>query len=148
MTTIDLPRRRSLRRLAGLAAAACISAHAAEVSADDARAVRAVIEAQLAAFAADDARRAFDYAAPAIREQFASADDFMAMVRAGYAPVVRPAAVAFLAPRRRAAEVLQELLLTDADGRPWRALYHLERQSDGAWRITGCELAAGQGRSV
>ena len=140
-TTIDAARRRLLR--AGLAAGAVLAglpALGADVPAAEARRVRAVIEAQLAAFRADDAARAYSFATPALREQFGSAERFMAMVRETYAVVYRPASVAFLAPERAGEEVLQGVQMTDADGRAWLAVYRLQRQPDRAWRIGGCSL--------
>src|SRR6266568_3695810 len=47
---------------------------------EDARAVRAVIEAQLDAFRRDDAARAFSLATPGIRATFGDAETFMEMV--------------------------------------------------------------------
>ena len=119
---------------------------AGSVSASDAKRVRAVIEAQFAAFAAGDAKRAFSYAAPAIRQQFGSAERFVAMVQASYPVVYRPASVAFLAPEGAAGEVLQGVQLTDDAGRAWLALYHMQRQRDRSWRIAGCELVQSEGR--
>jgi len=116
-------------------------AAAQAVSAADARAVREVIEAQLDAFRRDDAARAFSYAAPAIRETFGSAENFMAMVRAEYAVVYRPHSVSFDAPEMAGGELVQPVRMVDAEGRAWIALYPMERQSDGAWRINGCQLA-------
>ena len=66
---------------------------APDVSAADAKAVRSVIEAQLAAFAADDADKAFSFAAPGIRAMFITAERFLSMVREGYPVVYRPVSV-------------------------------------------------------
>ena len=63
------------------------------------RAPRArVVSAQLEAFAKDDAKRAFSYAAPSIRAMFGTPERFLAMVRAGYPVVYRAAGVTFLHP--------------------------------------------------
>lgn len=123
---------------------------APEVSRAEAEAVRSVIEAQLAAFRADNAERAFGYAAPSIRATFGNADRFMAMVREGYPVVYRPASVAFLAPQPRNAKglVLQQVRMTDADGAHWLVAYELERQSDQQWRITACVAVRASGRTT
>ena len=81
-----------------LSAAIALPAAAEPVSTSDTKAVRGVVEAQLAAFAADDAKRAFSYAAPAIRAMFGTPERFVAMVRAGYPVVYRPANINFLHP--------------------------------------------------
>ena len=59
----------------------------AQISETSAQAVKETVQAQLAAFAADDAIRAFSYAAPTIRDMFQTPDNFMAMVQRAY-PVV------------------------------------------------------------
>ena len=117
------------------------SAGAAGVSAADTAAIRAVVQAQLDAFAVDDAKRAFSLAAPGIREMFGNADRFMQMVRAGYPVVYRPASVSFLKPESvGAAVVIQGVRLTDASGASWRAVYQMQRQPDKSWRIGGCQV--------
>src|SRR5689334_18924254 len=144
---IAVHRRRLCAALLAVVVLAPTAARAAAVSASDAKRVREVIEAQLAAFAADDARRAFSYATPELRAQIGTPERFIAMVRSSYAVVYRPASVVFLAPERRRDEVLQAVRLTDDAGRGWLALYHLQRQRDRSWRVAGCELAQSEGRS-
>jgi Domain of unknown function (DUF4864) len=123
-----------------------VRAHAEPVTAEDALAVRAVVEAQLAAFAADDAKRAFSYASPSIREMFGTPDRFMEMVRTGYPVVYRPAAVIFLNPVRVEGQLFEGVQLTDAGGSVWLATYRLERQPDKSWRISGCEVQPSSGK--
>jgi hypothetical protein len=120
--------------------------HAEPVTAEDVKAVRAVVEAQLAAFAADDAKRAFSYASPSIREMFGTPDRFMAMVRAGYPVVYRPAGVIFLNPVWVEGQLFEGVQLTDADGSVWLATYRLERQPDRSWRISGCDVQPSSGK--
>jgi hypothetical protein len=132
-------------------------AHAAKpavtsrIPADDASAIKRVIEAQLAAFAAGDAPGAFAFASRAIRLQFGTADNFMDMVHAGYPMVVRPAAVIFFAPQPVAdssGAILQRVQMRDRAGRQWLALYELVQESaetaprDSAvrWLIAGCQV--------
>jgi len=108
----------------------------------DAKAVRAVVEAQLRAMAAGDAERAFSYAGPAIQAQFGDAQRFMAMVAGSYPMVIRPTATVFFQPTLDSdGDVLQMVQLRDSAGKLWRASYLLARQPDGAWRIAGCVVA-------
>jgi hypothetical protein len=143
---------RITRRFAGLLIVSCAAfaglakAQAQPVPAVDAKAIRAVVEAQLAAFAADDAKGAFSYAAPSIREMFGTPDRFMAMVRAGYPVVYRAASVIFLNPLRSQGQLFQGVQLTDADGSLWLATYRLERQPDNSWRISGCDVQPSSGK--
>ena len=121
-------------------------AHAAEVPDADAKGTRAVIQAQLKAFAADDAKSAFSFATPQLREVFGSPENFIAMVRRSYPVVYRPASVAFLKPELDGDAVTQAVHLTDADGRLWLALYRLERQPDLRWRISACQVVEARGQ--
>lgn len=136
--------------IGALLAALSLAAPAADLDEREARAVRTVIEAQLDAFAADDAERAFSYAAPAIRERFGDAPRFMAMVRQGYPMVIRPTTRAFFRPEAvtlsgGAAEAVQIVQVRDADGARWLAAYQLQRQPDQSWRITGCTIVPDAG---
>jgi hypothetical protein len=113
---------------------------AAELPAADAAAIRAVITEQLEAFARDDGPRAFALATHGIRERFGSAAAFMDMVRTGYPVVYRPRSVHFEPAALVDGEVIQPVRMTDADGQAWVAFYPMQRQSDGRWRINGCQL--------
>lgn len=112
----------------------------------DAVAVRTVVEAQLAAFAADDAAKAFSYAAPNIRQAMGTPDGFLAMVQRGYPVVYRPASVAFLKANGKNDDVIQRVQMTDAEGESWLAIYSLQRQKNKTWRITGCSVVGNKGR--
>jgi Domain of unknown function (DUF4864) len=124
------------------------AAQPAPVSDADMRSARAVVQAQLDAFAADDGPRAFSFATQGLREMFGSADRFMAMVRAGYPVVYRPASVAFLVPEWLDSELIQGVHFTDEQGGLWLALYRLQRQRDNSWRINGCELVESHARTT
>ncbi|WP_029029680.1 DUF4864 domain-containing protein [Salinarimonas rosea] len=106
----------------------------------DEAAARSVIEAQLRAFLADDGARAYSYAAPGIKRIFPSQDRFMAMVRQGYPPVYRPRDFSFDTYRETPAGPIQEVTIIDHTGVAWRAIYALEQQPDGSWKISGCQL--------
>jgi hypothetical protein len=108
------------------------------VSNRDARAIRAVIEAQLKAIGADDAALAFSYASPSIRMQFGDPPTFMTMVREGYPMLIRPTATVFFRPDPLEQGVMQQVHVRDQDGRSWLATYHVLRQPDTTWLINGC----------
>ncbi|HEY2978601.1 MAG TPA: DUF4864 domain-containing protein, partial [Burkholderiaceae bacterium] len=110
--------RRSLM-LAALVTIAVPLQAATEVAPADAKAVRTLIESQLAAFASDDASKAYSYAAPAIQTMFGSADRFLAMVREQYPVVYRPASVSFLQPEWIDGKLIQRVQMADAAGAPW-----------------------------
>ena len=122
------------------------SANAAPFTAADEKTVRTVVEAQLAAFAKDDAVKAFSYAAPSVREAVGTADAFLTMVRRDYPVVYRPASVAFLKAEGKDDEVVQRVQMLDAGGNSCLAIYSLQRQKGNVWRITGCAVVENKGR--
>ncbi len=123
-------------------------AGAAEYTPQDEKSVRAVVQGQLDAFAKDDARRAFSFAAPGIRKTFGNPAAFLAMVKRSYPVVYRPARVAFLQSNGKGDDAIQRVQMLDAQGEAWLAIYSLERQKDGAWRITGCSVVENRGRTA
>jgi len=128
----------------------------AAAQADDAarNAARATIDRQIEAFRRNDAAGAYAEAAPQIRNLFPSAETFIAMVAKGYAPVLRPRSYRFETMREMSedeiaqGEITQGLSLQDEAGLDWVALYTLQRQADGQWRITGCQLKKAPGEKV
>ena len=131
------------------AAAARAAAPAAnEPSAADRQEIRTVIERQLDAFQRDDEVTAFSYASPGIRAQFKTPANFMQMVRASYQAVYRPRAVKFLEPAVIEGDIIQALQVVAPDGTVMVALYTMQRQPDGLWRIAGCMLVPAIAKST
>ncbi len=108
----------------------------------DRSSIRDVIESQLAAFQRDDGAQAFSYASPTVRRQFVTPERFMHMVRTGYPPVYRPREVEFRDVVVAGDVPAQKVLLVGPDGVPVMAIYPMQRQADGSWKIDGCFLVA------
>jgi hypothetical protein len=125
-----------------------LAASAGPLSAQDEKQIIAVVQSQLNAFAAEDAEKAFSYAAPNIRALLGTAENFLEMVRSQYDVVVHPVSVVFLKPKGDGGESVLKVQLTDEDGDVWTATYTLQRQKNKQWRITGCVLAEALGRMV
>ncbi len=121
---------------------------AAALSALEEKNVRAVIQAQLRAFAADNARAAFALATPALQTQFGTPETFMAMVRRSYPVVYAPGHVAFLKPEVQQGEVIQRVQMSDQQGKAWLAVYSLQQQKSKDWRISGCVVVESRGHLV
>lgn len=107
--------------------------------------IQSVISDQLNAFKADDAPRAYGHAADIIKELFPSQSVFMEMVRVGYPPVYRAKEWSFSEPTPLDNGYSQIVRLTDEQGRMWNALYTLERDSAGTWKITSCQILKSDG---
>src|SRR5215470_8207035 len=129
--------------LRSLVLALCLvtsGAAAAEVSKEDALAIRKVISEQIDAFAHDDGPRAFSLATQGIQATFGTAEKFMEMVRSQYQVVYRPKSVQFQAPEIVEGEVVQPVRMTDAAGNSWLAVYPMLREPGRGWRTNGCLL--------
>ena len=100
-----------------------------------------IITAQISAFRADDGPTAYSFAAPVVRNIFPTPEIFMSMVKQGYPQVYRPQAFNFtealIDPLGRPA---QKMRVVGPDGKTYEALYSMEKQPDGTWRISGCTL--------
>ncbi|WP_407117102.1 DUF4864 domain-containing protein [Bradyrhizobium sp. LMG 9283] len=132
-------------RIAGLVVALTIALSLLAARADDVTAAQGVIRAQEQAFIHDDASAAYSYAAPAIKQIFPAPDIFMSMVQNGHAPVYRHKSFEFGDSKIEGSSVAQRVHIIDANGEAWEALYTLEQQADGSYKITGCSLLkAGQ----
>ncbi len=112
---------------------------------DGAITAQSVIRSQAEAFGRDDAATAYSYAAPAIHDMYPRADIFMEMVQRSFAPVYRHRSFEFGEARVEGGWIAQRVHIVDANGEAWEALYTLEAQPDGTFKITGCSLLkAGQ----
>lgn len=136
----------SLRALALAAWVACTAALAAQPSgttlhAQDWTAIRKVIGDQREALRAGDGAKAMTYAAPGIREQFGTPDNFMRMVRDGYGALLTARRTQFLEGAVIEGAIVQPLRLVLPDDTVLVALYQMQRQPDGQWRIAGCLIA-------
>lgn len=129
---------------------ACLIATDARAADEAARdAARATVERQIEAFRRDDAATAYAQAAPQIQSLFPSPENFLAMVRQGYGAVYRA--------RRFSVDRIEDagddglalgVTIQDEAGADWAALYSLQKQPDGAWRITGCRLVKAPGSNT
>jgi hypothetical protein len=104
-------------------------------------AIKQVIGDQVHALKAGDGAKAFSYASPGIREQFETPDNFLAMVRAAYGALISARYTEFLDGAVIEDRVIQPLRLIAPDNSVLVALYTMEKQKDGRWKIAGCVLA-------
>lgn len=124
------------------AALPAAAAEPATLDAGDRGAIRAVIGQQLEAFRRDDGKTAFSFASPMIRSMFGTPEVFMEMVRQSYRPVYRPREVRFDALITWRGKPTQRVILVGPDQKVVIALYEMQRQPNGEWKINGCYLLA------
>ena len=119
-----------------------------ELTAADHTAIRTVIERQLEAFRQDDADAAFAFASPMIQAKFGTPEVFLNMVKTSYQPVYRPRYVAFRDLHMVQGVPTQPVFLIGPDGVPVTAMYMMQKQPDGVWKIDGCYLNASKGEAL
>ena len=121
-------------------------------------AIRKVIESQIAAFRTQNAQAAFGFAAPDMRAQYRDAAQFMRMMRGQYRAMYHAQNISFPVraymvktqpempqnPETR----IQTALITDDRGAAFKARYMMQKQPDGAWRITRCVLETSAHRDI
>ena len=113
------------------------------------QAAQSTIDKQLQAFLADDGAAAYSHASPTIKKLYPTVGAFMTMVERGYAPVREPQSYAFGAAKElNQTTILQKVHLVGPDGRTYVAVYTLELQADGVFRISGCSLRASNALST
>jgi hypothetical protein len=123
------------------------AAHAA-LSPAEWQAIREAVGEQLAALRDGDGSRAFSYASTAIREQFGDATTFLRMVQGGYAALLDARYTAFLDGAVIDGRTIQPLRLVMSDDTVLVALYEMQRDERGRWRIAGCVIAPSTVRST
>ena len=105
------------------------------------KAIEQVIEQQRNALIAGDGAKAMAFATPALRGQFGTPENFLRMVRNGYAALLDARATRFLEGAFIEGSVVQPLRLILPDNTVLVAIYQMEKQKDGRWKIAGCVLA-------
>ena len=110
--------------------------------------IKRVIAAQREALMSGDGERAFSFAAPSIRSHFGDVSTFMRMVRQSYHALLDARYVEFLEGAMIAGDIVQPLRLVLPDGTVMVAIYGVQRQADGGWRITACVIAPSTVRSA
>jgi hypothetical protein len=103
--------------------------------------IQRVIGDQLQALKAGDGTKAMTYSVPGIRQQFRTPERFLRMVREGYGALLEARYSAFLKGAVVDGITIQPLQLVLPDSSVVVALYRMEKQKDGSWRIAGCVLA-------
>ena len=107
-----------------------------------------VVENQIKAFHQRQHEEAFNYAAPALRIVFRDVENFIRMVKRGYNPIYAAQNWSFGRSRTEGEKNHHEVLISGPNGGEWTALYTLQKQIDGMWKIVGVQLLKSTGKST
>ena len=114
---------------------------ATPAQAEDQRAAfEMAIKGQIEALGRDDSAAAFGFASPDIQQTFETPERFMRMVRSSFKQVYRPRSYSFEDPVLVEGRPTQPVRFIGPDGFGVVALYRMEQQDDGSWRIGGVTL--------
>lgn len=125
-----------------------IEAARAALSPEEWTTIRQTIGDQLAALRTGDAMRAYAFASDGIRAQFGDAPTFLRMVQGSYAALLEARYTEFLEGAVIDGHTIQPLRLVMNDDTVLVALYEMQRDESGRWRIAGCVLAPSTVRST
>ena len=114
-------------------------AAAAPVSAVDARSIQAVVKSHIAALSQDDADQVFESATSATQIEFGSPEDFLQLIKQEYRPIYQSRHAIFASPEVIDGDTIQVVNVTDDSDHVWVALFRMERDTDGRWKIDGCQ---------
>lgn len=106
----------------------------------DHAAFRQIISAQIDAFRADNADKAYSFAAPSLQHQFSNPAKFMAMVRKRYVPIYAPTRFSFGDVSNELGKPTQRVTIVGPHGRAWLVRYGFSKHRAGQWRIAAVHL--------
>jgi Domain of unknown function (DUF4864) len=113
----------------------------ARAESPDQQAFQAVISGQLDAFKTEDYQTAYSYAAPIVKGVFPNVDTFMAMVKRGYGPIYKNSKYVFTELKTDTlGRPAQHVIITSSDGKRYEAVYAMQQQPDGSWKIAGVQM--------
>ncbi len=110
---------------------------------------QAVIHSQIQAFRDHDAPTALSYAAASFHQMYPDPQAFfVAIISAGYAPIMESRSESFGPYEQPAPDVVyQDVKIVGNDQSLYEALYRLDKE-DAGWRVTGVQLSKTPGVGV
>jgi hypothetical protein len=112
---------------------------------EDHEAFRKLIQTQIDAFRRDDFAAAYAVTAPSMKALYPNLQAYTQVIRARYAPLIKPRTVVFGTVNRTSQGPVQRVFITAADGRAYVANYSLQRQPDNTWLIAGHTVSRDSG---
>ena len=110
--------------------------------------IRASIRGYLQAVTARDAESLYETLTPVIKDYYGNSKAFLRVLTTQVEPLANARNFSFARIEREADDAVQSVILTGPKGHEWMAKFKLQRQSDGAWGIMGCQVEALQGHQT
>ena len=109
---------------------------------------QSIINGQFQAFRDRDHETAFSFASPSLQKIFGSTQRFIGMVKNGYSAIYDAQNWSFGRSRLEGDTIYQEVLVSGPDGRQWAALYQLNKEADGNWKIGSVRILPARTQST
>ncbi len=109
---------------------------------------RSVIDSQIKSFQTGDHQAAFEHASPNLKKLFKNTDNFIRMVKSGYGAIYGAQSWTFGRSQTVSGTYYQEVQLIGPNGNNWVAVYSMQQQTDGSWKITAVQIKRGDGRTT
>lgn len=116
------------------------AAQVVDLSPADVTEIQGAVQSQIEALANDDADSAFELTTAETKSRLGTPERFLALIKEQYDPVYRNRLVMMATPKMVAGSVYQLVRLTALDSQVWLAIYQMDKDPDGSWKIDGCEL--------
>lgn len=113
---------------------------AATLPAADVEAIHQAVQRQLDALKKGDAAGAFALTTDDTRNRLGTPDKFLQVIKEQYDPVYRHRLAMLSTIHVINGKVYQLVRLTDQESHVWVAIYAVNKDKQGAWKIDGCEL--------
>lgn len=110
------------------------------VSNADAMAIQAAVRSQIDALSDNDAVGAFQFTTLDRRTEIGSPDKFLSLIKKHYQPLYQHQLVLYSRPEVVNGETFQAVRLTDRNGHVWLAVFRMEPEPGGLWKIDSCYL--------
>ena len=120
----------------------------ATVGQKEVKAFREVIALHINAINSNDAEAAYRLATPQIQSLFPTPQAFMRTARKLYQPIYEAEQYSFEKAIVLEREIIQPVRIAMSPDLPLLAMFILEQQSDGAWKIGGCVLLRDDGQNI
>jgi len=109
---------------------------------------QSAIANQIESFRSGDHEQAFSHASPNLKKMFGSTANFIRMVKSGYGAIYGARSWAFGRSRAVSGTFYQEVQIVGPKGNNWTALYSMQQQADGSWKITAVQMKRGDAQTT
>jgi hypothetical protein len=110
------------------------------ISDGDAKAIQVAVRSQIEALSVNDAVGAFQLATLDRQSRIGSPDKFLSLIKKHYQPLHQHLLVLYSRPAVVKGETFQAVRVTDKSSHVWLAVFQMQAEQGGRWKIDACYL--------